>query len=674
MECTHYVILVIERNAALQLFGGLVPRMLGQKKVRNEESVCNVMTINEFFARYPSLQNFLLCQMSQHTTGLVHPSLVPLLVLFSRISLGVLKNSKERNGYISKFRATFKRTFLSPVVNVRKLATKAYANFTKKEEIIQEIKYFVEEIFPVLDEKSSKNTNYVDACLCCIYHLMKVFQNEHMDEFLKNQTAIEEIVTELAKKLSEINCYILRLNALRICNEIDLKITTNYINNQNLLPTYQGTIHPGFRDLTLEFSNLDVTNSSLLDEYKFDSRESCRKYLKNIERSSAKGSGNLCKYVQKFLEGTIDSSIISGKMIEQCNAILLQHDCVILEDSEVAMDILDLIHSRQAVTMGKLGVIAKTTSLMVQAVCFSSMMTKSDYKMFFGDESIYCSKFSEMSEEIERVSRANNMETCRIHAAQSLNYLLPVFNLRNLKVDFDALMVYAFVKLLNIGLVLMFDEDNHVRELVTIFASKLNTSIKYPSNVSTVLAIEKLVFYGLEQFSSCLEWFLPVSDVFLRPWSINTTSKHCSEDPLQILQKIGIREYLFESGDGINVYVEEAGNNMCFTAIVRRWLITQKSNLPSFRINVNIETILGQVNSVLKYVNSSSSEKGGFSSALWTNQGFLMIIRYYNLLLLIKEFPSIIGPNTNIIEEKQNSRLIDTILDIENHIGILCRK
>ena len=110
MECTHYVILDIERNAALQLFGGLVPRMLGQKKVRNEESVCNVMTINEFFARYPSLQNFLLCQISQHTNGLVHPSLVPLLVLFSRISLGILKNSKEMNDYISKLTATFKKT------------------------------------------------------------------------------------------------------------------------------------------------------------------------------------------------------------------------------------------------------------------------------------------------------------------------------------------------------------------------------------------------------------------------------------------------------------------------------------------------------------------------------------------------------------------------------------
>ena len=137
------------------------------------------------------------------------------------------------------------------------------------------------------------------------------------------------------------------------------------------------------------------------------------------------------------------------------------------------MEILDILSSNEKVTSGQFGISAQTTALMVQAVCFSSMMSQSDYKMFFGDQSVYCSKFSEMSEMVEQMSRPNNMETCRIHAANALNYLLPIFNEKCVKNDFDPLMLYAFVKLINSALTLLFDEDNNVRELATIFASKL---------------------------------------------------------------------------------------------------------------------------------------------------------------------------------------------------------
>ena len=95
----------------------------------------NVMTIEELFSRYPDLQEFLFNQLSQKSVGLVHPSLVPLLVLFSRISLGVLKEHNEIDRFVKKFKSTFKQTFYSPVINVRKMAAKAYANFTKQEDI-----------------------------------------------------------------------------------------------------------------------------------------------------------------------------------------------------------------------------------------------------------------------------------------------------------------------------------------------------------------------------------------------------------------------------------------------------------------------------------------------------------------------------------------------------------
>ncbi|KAK4313494.1 hypothetical protein Pmani_015156 [Petrolisthes manimaculis] len=48
------------RNAALQLYGAVVPRMVGQKKVRDDSSTFNSLTAPEFIARHQDLSNFLL--------------------------------------------------------------------------------------------------------------------------------------------------------------------------------------------------------------------------------------------------------------------------------------------------------------------------------------------------------------------------------------------------------------------------------------------------------------------------------------------------------------------------------------------------------------------------------------------------------------------------------------
>ena len=144
----------------------------------------------------------------------------------------------------------------------------------------------------------------------------------------------------------------------------------------------------------------------------------------------------------------INNSLMTGKVIEQCNELFIKHRIALLEDSELAMEVLDTISSCDEIKLGRLGILAQSTNLMLQTVCFASMMTKSDYKMFFSDESIYVSRFSEMTEQIEKISQPNKMETCRMHGAQSLNNLLSVFNSRNLKSDFDPLMLYAFVTLI----------------------------------------------------------------------------------------------------------------------------------------------------------------------------------------------------------------------------------
>jgi hypothetical protein len=88
--------------AALQLFGALMPRFLGQKRRRidnNEDTsdpddtltmALNAVTAQELFSRHVDLAPFLLkklqeCQLKEE----INPSLVPILSMLSRVSPGL---------------------------------------------------------------------------------------------------------------------------------------------------------------------------------------------------------------------------------------------------------------------------------------------------------------------------------------------------------------------------------------------------------------------------------------------------------------------------------------------------------------------------------------------------------------------------------------------------------
>ena len=631
------------RNAALQLYGGLVPRIVGQKKIRSEDSIYNAITIDEFFTRYPTLPNFLLTRLRQNFAGLVHPSLVPLLVLFSRISLGASNDNERNNDWILQFKEAFKDTFSSPVVNVRKLAARAYVNFTSKDKLIDEVENFCLEI-----SLESHMNNYVDACLHCIHELIKMLKLEYREVLMEDYDRIIASVEKLAC-LHERNCCI-KLNVLNIWKWFDVP-RNEMINMKSKVLScdkFSG-IHPGYQDLTLENSKQD-TGFKDCQNAKCETRKNCSQYISSVCSLNMEPN-KLCRKILMFIEENSKSNVMTGKIFEECNEILLNYNEALYEDPELSMDILEFNNENQA-NLNQFGITASTTSLMVQAVCFSSMMTQSDYKMFFGDESVYVSMFSKMSDDIECYSRPNKMETCRIHSAQCLKYLITVFNKRNIKEDFDPLIMYAFVKLANTAFILLNDEDTLIREMVTEFISELRSDMPYPRHVSTIIAREKLVRYGLEQFSSCIEWFTPVEEVFFKPWIFDVNLCNNAQYPEHILRKVGVREYLFESGDGINVYIEEVGQNMHYSEVITDWLRENKGRLP-FKLNINIQNIIEQITSVMKYADTHKNNcVKDFSGELWTNQGFLLLLRYFNVLRIIEEQPLIVNCGAN--QDEQN--------------------
>lgn len=58
------------RNSSNLLFAALVLRIFGAKRVQDEHSMENKMTAREFFARFPSLYEYLLEQLRWNTDHL----------------------------------------------------------------------------------------------------------------------------------------------------------------------------------------------------------------------------------------------------------------------------------------------------------------------------------------------------------------------------------------------------------------------------------------------------------------------------------------------------------------------------------------------------------------------------------------------------------------------------
>ncbi|XP_038073964.1 thyroid adenoma-associated protein homolog isoform X2 [Patiria miniata] len=61
------------RNCSMRLFGTLIARIFGQKKVQDEHSQINAMSAATFFTRYPTLKQFLLKELKKFNRGGAEP-------------------------------------------------------------------------------------------------------------------------------------------------------------------------------------------------------------------------------------------------------------------------------------------------------------------------------------------------------------------------------------------------------------------------------------------------------------------------------------------------------------------------------------------------------------------------------------------------------------------------
>ncbi|XP_006812214.2 tRNA (32-2'-O)-methyltransferase regulator THADA-like [Saccoglossus kowalevskii] len=124
------------RNSATLLYGTLVARMLGQKRVQDEHSDLNTITAQEFFYRYPKLQSYLLSEVIKASTSNnrlnLHPGLHPVLTLLSKLAVGIQQYSSECA--LSSFIQPVMELSSSPIYAVRVLSASALVPLVTMEE------------------------------------------------------------------------------------------------------------------------------------------------------------------------------------------------------------------------------------------------------------------------------------------------------------------------------------------------------------------------------------------------------------------------------------------------------------------------------------------------------------------------------------------------------------
>ena len=597
----------------LQLFGGLVPRIIGQKKVRDDEAMKSLMTVNEFFARYPDLRDYLLAQLSTASDShqLVNPSTVPLLTMMSQLTAAAASTSDDQadvSNTLAAFKSSFEALFHCPVINVRVLAVKAYLAFTATQQEADEVVQWAAR--EIVEKKCS--TNQLHALFTLIHLATKgggVSTKNQLDKVVQNFNHPRMLIKRLQL-------------------EIHRQIHSESALFEPNLPPDSRVVHPGQKDLMLELTQ-DKLNTD-----KLGSKAEVIRVLNYVKQDFTGQTVKKCAEILRL-------NFVNGAIVATCNQILHKCSDVILADPELAMDLLEA--TQILLTSKNVGLTAKTTTLITQAQCFASMMVQDDFDMFFGDGSFYTAQFSELTHHLEDLSGPEgNSETSRLHVAAALAQLLPVFRKRSLKTDFHILVVLAFTQAFNACLVLLEDEEREVRLKATAFASQLQDATTascrpFPKNISTFHAVDKITLFGLENFSECLEWFRPVVDLFFKPWNGAVGKAVGPFDPIEYLERVASgRHQLFESGEGLNVFADEVAINNKYAGIIGAWLT--KAEVP--KINVNTDAVKTQVGSIFHRFNMPL----GFDSPLRTPKGRLVLTRYRNLVKVMTQDDTMFGP------------------------------
>ena len=322
----------------------------------------------------------------QETRQMVNPSLVPLLSTLSRVSPGCLQSRQDdHEETIVKFKAAFFQHLKSRVINVRKLAARAFAAFTSS--IEEEMLFLITSL-----KISGISTNFENGLLHCLLELSK----------RANPDDIKDDLRDVNPKCCA--------NALLMKQILDVKL------GGKCLDIFQRTYGP-----------MDPYNKAFQEEVlAADASISTNRPigLKDFEKvfHQPKKLVELLMACKK--NGSLHSELLLGAF-----GMISNHGDIADLDEESAEELLRICFEEKLLS-GDFGMSVKTSSMIVASRALSVMMLLDKNQMFFQDGSKYASKFEDITEQIRDSSNPDRIETSRFDSAGALQVLAPVFNER----------------------------------------------------------------------------------------------------------------------------------------------------------------------------------------------------------------------------------------------------
>lgn len=165
------------RNSACLAYSALIRRMIGFLNVQKRESARRALTGLEFFHRYPTLHSFLFHELKIATESLlggssgqqgsnlaklVHPSLCPILILFSRLKPSAIASEAGENLDPFIFLPFIRKCSVQSNFRIRILASRALTGLISNEKLPIVLLNIASEL-PCTRNISSGSSNSIDT-------------------------------------------------------------------------------------------------------------------------------------------------------------------------------------------------------------------------------------------------------------------------------------------------------------------------------------------------------------------------------------------------------------------------------------------------------------------------------------------------------------------------------
>lgn len=240
----------VYRNAALQLSGALIPKLVGQKKIQDEElTLGSGVSVEEFFSHFPELADFMLVSLQEaancHPSQALkqHADLIPMLSLLAKVAVGIeIFISVPLVEMIAQYRVCFLQLTSSPIYHVRKLAAKAYERFMPFSSTCQTIVAIVDKLHVNNTDCDGTHSNCLgvrendlNGIMLTLKYLLEKLKHDgqNISEF---ESKIPEIITKLKDTLK--NCtnwdsctYFNRVLLLELIEDKINTVGTGYISS-----------------------------------------------------------------------------------------------------------------------------------------------------------------------------------------------------------------------------------------------------------------------------------------------------------------------------------------------------------------------------------------------------------------------------------------------------------